>query len=231
MFSKTYEPRYGDWKGDGGIKISSLLDMVQDAAVRHSDECGYGFEVLKKLNFAWLIHGIKTHFEKDISLSRPITVTTGVKNMRGFTSERCCEISQDGRIVGKTIANWFLFDTKESKPCRIPEEILSAYPVWELRDEFFTYKRPKSLECDRLRKIQISNKEIDTNLHLNNCKGAELLMDALPFEFSFTDMSVLYKKAAYLGDELYLCRKETEKGYYVHLEEVSGEISLAATFE
>ncbi len=231
MYSHTYEPRYGDYKGNGDLKISSILDMVQDVAIRHSEKCGYGFDVLKELNFAWLVHGIKAHFEKGINPALPVTVTTGVKNMRGLTSERCARIMQGEKVVGKAITNWFLFDTKELKPSRIPEEIISAYPIWELDDEFFTYRRPKTLECERMRKVQISNKEIDTNYHLNNCKGAELLMDALPFEFSFTDMSVLYKKAAYLDEELYLCQKEIEKGYYVHLETEDGEICVAATFE
>ncbi|MBQ6846605.1 MAG: hypothetical protein IJO61_05685 [Oscillospiraceae bacterium] len=232
MFTRTYEPRYGDNKGDGTLKISSLLDMVQDAAIRHSDECGYGFDVLNTLNFAWLVHGIKAHFEKGISPIDAITVTTGVKNMRGLTSERCCELSQNGRVIGKTIANWFLFDTAAEKPCKIPEEILSAYPIWELRDDFFSYKKPKLYEdAELFDSVRVSNKEIDTNLHLNNCKSAELLMDALPFEFSFTDMSILYKKAAYLGDEFRLCRKKIENGYYAHLATGDGEICVAATFE
>ena len=55
-------------------------------------------------------------------------------------------------------------------------------------------KKPEILEIENpAYTIRVSNKDIDTNRHLNNEKGAELLMDALPFDFFFTDMSIIYK--------------------------------------
>ena len=56
-------------------------------------------------------------------------------------------------------------------------------------------------------------------------------MDALPYDFSFNRMNILYKKAAYHGDVLYICRTDLENGYYVHLETADKEVCVAGTFE
>ena len=55
-------------------------------------------------------------------------------------------------------------------------------------------------------------------------------MDALPFDFFFTDMSIIYKNQAHLGDVLGVCIKELEKGYYVHLETENKDVCVSATF-
>ena len=90
--------------------------------------------------------------------------------------------------------------------------------------------REDLMDADVLYTVRVSNKEIDTNRHLNNQKSAELLMDALPLDFSFSDMTVFYKKSAYLGDELELCAKEISNGYYIHLQTKEKEICVAGTF-
>jgi len=150
--------------------------------------------------------------------------------MKGTTSPRCSYILQDDEIIGKTIANWFLLDVEKGKPARIPVEMGEAYDFDKFDDEFFDYKKLKPQEAAPLYTLRVGNKEIDTNQHLNNQKSAELLMDALPFDYFFTDMEVFYKQSAYLGDELEVCLSEIENGYYVHLQTKDGEVCVAGTF-
>ncbi len=231
LFEHTYETRYGDFKTAQEIKPAVILDMVQDIATKHSEKCGYGIFVMEERKQAWLLQGIKAHFEKPVETHTPVVIKTAVKSMKGTTSPRCCYIEQNGQVIAKTIANWFLMDVEKQKPARIPKEMGEAYDFDDFDEEFFQYRKLQTQDADPLYKVRIGNKEIDTNQHLNNQKSAELLMDALPFDYFFTDMEVFYKQSAYLGDELLLCRKETDSGYYVHLQTVEGEICVAGIFE
>ncbi len=231
MYSKVYETRYGDYKDYETIKPSTVMDMVQDISVAHSASCGYGLHDLRQMEKAWFLHGIKVRFDKPVSTSYPVTAYTAVKSMRGMISQRGCILQQNGETVAKTIADWFLFDVAAGRPCRMPKEMLEAYPPHDFGDDFFHYTKPTMVDAEKQYSVRISNKEIDTNKHLNNQKSAELLMDALPFEFSFTDMNVLYKQAAYLGDELDVCVAEIEHGYYVHLQTKDGDVCVAGSFE
>ena len=229
MFSKTYEMRYGDYKDFEQIKVSSLLDLVQDISIAHSDSCGNGLNAMRAQHRAWLLQGLKLHLDRPAKVGLPITLKTAVATARGITSERGCLIEQEGAVIGKTVASWFYFDTEAMKPARIPAEFAETYGLHDFADAFFRYRKPEQPEAEPLYTVRVSNKELDTNHHLNNQKSAELLMDALPFDFAFTDMTVYYKKAAYLGDTLTLCRKELENGWYACLQS-EGEVCVAATF-
>lgn len=64
MYKYSYEPRYSDYKDFDTIKISSLLEIIQEAAIRNSEESGFGVNALRNMNRAWLLQGIDVRFEK-----------------------------------------------------------------------------------------------------------------------------------------------------------------------
>ncbi|MBQ7093764.1 MAG: hypothetical protein IJN84_04555 [Clostridia bacterium] len=231
MFEYTYNMRYGDLKDFDTIKPSAILDVIQDVAIKNSDECGYTMDKMREINMAWMLQGIKVHFNEPVKAGSPLTVHTAVRNMKGITSERGTIIFQDGKPVVKAVANWFLFDGNKGRPGRIPADMAESYPMHNIEDEFFAYSKPALCEAEVMYQLRVSNKDIDTNIHLNNQKSAEMLMDALPFDFFFTDMNVYYKKAAVLGDILELCSCKTENGYYVHLQTPEKEVCVAGVFE
>lgn len=231
MFSFNYNPRYGDYKDYNNIKVGSLLDMIQDVSTRASAECGYDINTLRNLGIAWLLQGVNVHLLKPIRPDMQIEISTAVKPSNGVTSERICIIRQNGEIVGKSVSAWFIFNTQRQRPVRIPKEMLSAYEVFETDDALFNYTKTKiHIPETKLYTVRVSNKEIDTNMHMNNQRGADLLMDALPFNFIFNDINLFYKKPAFLGDELEVCICEIENGYYVQLQSCNEELYVAGTF-
>lgn len=232
MFGFKYEPRYGDYKNYELIKPSSILDMVQDISTRASADCGYDINNLRSMGLAWLLQGINVRFEKPIRPDIPIEISTAINPCNGVTSERCCIIMQDGELVAKTVANWFIFSAERQRPVRIPKEMLALYEVHDFDDEFFRYRKLDILSSgDAEYEIRVSNKEIDTNMHMNNQKSAELLMDALPFDFYVGEMNIIYKKPAYLGDILEVCKTPIENGWYVHLQTKDKEVCVAGAFK
>ncbi len=230
MFSYTYEMRYGDFKDFEEIKSSALLDLAQDVAIRHSDSCGWGLYKMREANMAWLMQGINLHIEKPLSPKKNITVHTAVRDMKGVVSDRGCIFLQDGEVCAKTVAAWFLFDGAKMRPIRIPASMSECYGSHDFGDSFFEFKKPSLFDAEKIYETRVLKSQIDTNRHLNNQKSAELLIDALPDGFEFADASILYKKAAYLGDVLSVCRAEIEGGYFIKLENEEGGLLVAATF-
>ena len=232
MFKARYETRYGDYKDFDTIKFGSLLDIIQDVSTKNSTDCGYGIFKMRDMNRAWLLKGMNIKIEGDVKTLTPIDVCTAVKPLKGAISERCCILMQEGEVKLKSIADWFLFDTIKKKPVRIPEDMASSYQVYDFDDDFFTYRKPQIIEdAPCLYSVRVSNRDIDTNCHLNNEKGAELLMDALPFDFRFNLVKTLFKRPCFLGDELEVCMKKIESGYYVHLQTKEKEVCVIGTFE
>lgn len=232
MFRYDYNIRYSDYKDFETVKTSAILEVIQEAAILNSASCGYGIDNLRSINRAWLLQGINVRIENPVSTYYPLIAKTAVKSLKGVLSERGTIIAQNGKTVVKSIANWCLLDTERMRLARIPKEMTGSYEHYDFGDEFFTYERPEIIEgAPEMYKIRISNKELDTNKHLNNQKGAELLMDAIPFDFDIKDIKLYYPNPAYLGEELSVCVKEMQNGYYVHLKNIDGAVCVAGTFE
>ena len=231
MYNCTYNLRYSDFKDYQTIKHSAVMDIIQDVAIKHSNELGYNLKTMREAGLAWMLQGIKVHFEKPVAPSMTIDVETAVKGMRGTSSERGTFIYCNGQLVAKAVANWFIFDLSRGRPGRIPAEMAEVYGTHDFGDDFFSYKKPETQDAEVLYSVRVSNKEIDTNDHLNNQKSSEILMDALPFDYFFTDMTVYFKRPALLGDILELCMTKLDNGYYVHLQTLEKEVCVAAVFE
>ncbi len=231
MFEFEYETRYGDYKNFESIKTGSVIDIIQDVSTKSSASHGYSIYDMRDMHLAWLLKGFNIHFDKKVKTGLPILAKTAVKPPRGATSSRGCMLYQNGELIAKSIADWFLFDTKKLKPIRIPKELSDVYDTYHFEDEFFTYQKPEVIEnAKAMYSIRVANKDIDTNMHLNNQRGADLLMDALPYDFNLSNISILYKKPCFLGDILEVCIEEIQSGYYVHMKNADNEICVIGNF-
>lgn len=232
MYSLDYEIRYSDYKDYDTVRPITALEVIQEIAIRDSSALGYDLDTLKDMGVAWLLKGFNVHFQKPISTHAPLEAFTAIKRTKASTSERGSIIKQNGEVIVKSIANWFLFSAQKLRPCKIPEEMLNMCQLYDFGDEFFTYQKPESVpNPEPLYYVRVSNKDIDTNRHINNLKSAEILMDTLPFDYFFSDMSIIYKKQAYLGDTLGVCSKKTDHGYYASLVDKDDNICVEVTFE
>ena len=198
MYKYTYQPRYSDYRDFDSIKKSSLLEIIQEAAILNSEKNGFGINVLRNMQRAWLLQGIDVSFEKTASTDAPIEAMTAVKSLKGVLSERGTILMQNGEVIAKSIANWCLLDTERMRLARIPKEMTEAYEHCDFgSDSFFTYVRPEIIDdAPHMYTIRVYNKDLDTNKHLNNQKGAELLMDAIPYDFEIKNMKIYYPNPA-----------------------------------
>lgn len=55
MFDYNYNIRYSDYKDFETVKTSTILEVIQEAAILNSAESGYGVNVLRNMNRAWLL--------------------------------------------------------------------------------------------------------------------------------------------------------------------------------
>ena len=232
MFEYTYQPRYGDYKNFDEIRVGSVLDFIQDISIRDSERCGFSLDKMRSLNLAWLLQGINLRFKSPVKTGAAVDVATGVKTHRGAISDRCCILRQDGEIVAESVSRWFIFDTIRQRPCKIPADMLGAYELYNFEEDFFNYKKVDAPEPGQpIYKVRVSNQDIDTNMHLNNRKSSEMLMDALPYDFRFTDLSIQFHKPAFLHDILKVCFADIENGYSVHLLSDDNSVCVAGTFK
>lgn len=217
LYEKEYEFRYGDLDKDGNIKIASILDVLQDVAVCHSAEVGNDMEFLYSKSLAWLLEGWRIKIDQLVS-SKPITVKTGIMEMRHFTSYRKYEVWQDGVCKIKATASWFLVNTALMRPTLIPSEISSAFSCVNEEDNGLPFlKLRPMLEPEFVSENPVFKRDLDTNNHMNNVKSAEIALELLPDNFEIDEIRITYRKAIQPKDTVKQCGCKADNGYYAEL--------------
>lgn len=211
MFVKEYSFRYGDLDRNGNVKIGAVLDVLQDVAISHSDSVGNSKEYLLSKSIAWLLQGWRVKTIKPLSYEQPVKVLTGIMNVKRFTSERRYEIWQDGELKVLATADWFTVDIDKMRPILIPDEILQAYDSVNEEDNGLPFTKLRfNDELEFVRTIDVEERDLDQNQHVNNAKSAEILTSGV---FSFpSELNITYRKAIMPSDTISIHHKKTEDG-------------------
>ena len=217
LYEKEYEFRYSDLDKNGEIKVASVLDILQDISIAHSNAVGLGLNVLYSKSLAWLLEGWRVKFSEPLNSSE-ITVKTGIMKMHHFSSYRKYEIWQDGILKVTGTASWFLVNTEAMRPVIVPEEMLSAYECVSEADNSlpFLKLRPKA-GPEFVSENPVAKRDLDTNNHMNNVKSAEIALELLQDGKAVDELQVTYRKALQPEDSVKQCGCETEDGYYAEL--------------
>ena len=224
MYSKEYIFKYSDIDHKGHIKISTIVDLLQDVSICHSAQVGYNLRKMQDICIAMLLHGWHVKFLEPFDLEKPVICKTGIMKVHRMEVHRKYEIWQDGACKVVATAKWFSFDTDKKQIVRVPEEMNNAYDTIEEQDN--------GIEVSRLRpnpdavptsEICVTNRDLDTNNHMNNVKSVEAALDFLPEEISVNELDVIYQKQLLKGEQVGVCVYDNNGGTAIELRNSSKE--------
>lgn len=218
MFTKEYSFRYSDVDCFEKIKVSTIIDILQDISLIHSGAAGYPRDKLVSMSIAWLLLGWRIKFLSPIDKNTPIKVSTGVMSVRKFEARRKYEIYQNGECKVIATAVWFTVNLKEMKITRPPEEIYECYESINETDNGleFTRLRPKKL-ADSIGSFKVERRDIDTNKHMNNVRSVETALDFLPENMNIKELCVTYRRSLHFDEKVSVRTEHTENEYYTEL--------------
>lgn len=218
MFSKDYEFRYGDLDRKREIKLSTILDLLQDAAIDHASVSGLDSDFLQSKSIAFLLDGWRIKFLKPLNPKAKATVTTGIVRIRKCETLRKFEILQDGECAVIATSMWFAVNMEKRSIARINEDFYSGFECITEEDNGLEYTnlRP-SKEAGLCGSYRATGRDIDSNNHVNNVKSVEFMLDYLPEEMSLSEIQVKYRKEILPGEEIKVYSKETEDGIFLEI--------------
>ncbi len=218
MFCKNYSFKYSDLDSTGNIKLSTVMDLLQDVSIYHSASVGYTLPKMKEISIAMLLRGWRVKFSEPVSFDTAAEVKTGIVKTQRCDVIRKYEIWQNDRCKAVGSAHWFSFDFSKGRIVRIPEEIIKAYDSVNEEDNNLQILnlRPDS-QAILSGETTITRRHLDTNNHVNNVKSIEIALDYLPDGFNVSELSVIYQKEMHLGDKVFIYTKTTNDGLAVEL--------------
>jgi len=131
LFEHHYCVTNDDIDGMGHANNVSYIRWMQDAAVAHSQECGWDSARYREIDAAWVA---RTHF---IEYLQPafegdeIVVLTWISDLKKITSRRKYKMVRfsDDTVLATAETNWAFISLSQQLPKRIPAEVRESFPL------------------------------------------------------------------------------------------------------
>ncbi len=195
--SKNFYVGYSDVDSNDKCRLSRILDLCQNVATIHSETLGYGTRGMMNLGWAWLVTGMKIRIFKYPVADKEVECRTWSRGLKGVTAKRDYEILDDkGEVLLIGDSSWALFDLKEQKLIRVPEEMQNAYSKLD-RAVFEGEEQTRIKDNDVVeieKEFEIGKRDIDTNHHMNNARYFDLISEVLPDDYKVHQLECFYKK-------------------------------------
>ena len=192
---KTY-----DCGANGKIKISTLMQYLQEIAANHAEALGFGFGALNQLNVYWALSNIRIEFETLPEWNGRVIIRTWPSGYsRLLATREFVGNNEESKDIFKASSEWMILDKETSKPRNLKRLNL---PLPKEAEKALTGKmkrlQPRS-GYDFAGRLRVPYSAIDLNGHVNNTEYVKWAMDEVR-RVCFTAFDVAAIQSTYLSE-------------------------------
>lgn len=214
------------------MKVSSIFQIMQDAAGEGASLLGVGKEVLMSNDIAWILSRIELKIYKHPKHKDKFQINTWPnKPMMMFHPRSFRMYDDDHNVVMEANTIWTLLDlnkrnivTSDLHEFNFPTD-LEVKPILPLPSKI----NVSSVVCDKEYEVKYS--DLDCNLHVNNTKYIEWMFDMIPFveikDMEIESITTNYLKEIRLGDKVNLGYNK-EGNVYTFAFKVNDEVCFSS---
>ena len=187
----------------------AILSFFEDIGGYHSDLAGYGLKQIAETKISWVLLHWKFKVIKRVKYSdRPLRVKTWSRGAVRACTLRDFEIyDSDGDLCVVGTSKWTLIHLEKGL-MKLTEELLNSFQT-ENKIAMPDFDLKKIIEPENYLSVYdytVLRKDLDINGHMHNLNYLDLAYEALPKDVyesnSFDNVEIMYKKGAFLGDNL-----------------------------
>lgn len=191
------------------LRPASVLELFQDAAGRHADMLGSGYEDMKAAGKAWVLMRVCYHIDKMPDFGSRVTVSTWPRQGRLDFDRYYLITSPQGEVLVRGSSKWCVIDLASRRLLREPGII---YPG-QGRDSADMPCAPRLRSPENGEKageLRALPSRLDHNGHMNNARYADAVQDALAPGETIEDFAICYEHELAPGDcaQVYSCRED-----------------------
>lgn len=182
FITQEYPIRLNEVGPDSRIRLSALLDDMQDAAALHAEALGVGMPDLKRLGITWVLSRLELALEYVPEADDTVRIVTWPSGLRRVFATRQFELTSvvTGKRIGFASSFWLMLKLKNLRPT-IPTSIIDEpFPENPDRPVFFedAGKMPDFEGTDPMT-FTVGQSHLDCNDHMNNSYYAVFAQDWL----------------------------------------------------
>ena len=221
VFALTFPIRTGHVDWEKKLSIPGLFLCLQEIAWEHADIWGFGYKQLNEKGQFWVLSKLKVQINQYPQWLDELHLHTWSKEPETFTAYRdFIGYNQHGVQMFKATSSWHILSMTTGRLQRV-DELRQIFPVPEnlhaIEDKPGKLSAPENeVKGDRL-KVTLS--DIDMNLHVNNARYIQWVLDSFPYDFAqshkIVEIEVNFLQQAKLGDEYYIVIQNLGNGIYL----------------
>lgn len=222
FFEYDFNIRLRDVGFNNELSNQAILGFFEDIGGLHSDSVGYGLNKIYETRLSWVLLHWKIEVFKRAKYGDKIHIKTWSRYSQKFYSYRDFEMYDDnGNLLVIGTSKWTLINIDKGLE-RISDEHIAKYQP-EDKSVFNIIELPKLKEPEISNsatfEYTVSRTDIDINKHMHNLYYLDIAYEALPdnvYENSnFTNVEIMYKTGALLGESLKCFYCFIDKEHYV----------------
>ena len=221
IYSQNLTINYSDVDSNNELTNKGILRLMQEVAGCHSSMLGYGVNDVPKTSLAWIILNwkLKVFFRPQTNTS--LIIKTWIRSENPLFFYRDFEVlDNNNNLVASASSKWILFDVSKKSISKIPPALKEKF-TYENKfafEEKWIEKLKEPSNSNFIMEYKVQRRDIDTNNHVNNLYYLDYAIEALPENvyntINFSNVEIMYKHEAKLGDSLSLFYSKTEDDEY-----------------
>ena len=129
MFARSRTVRPEDTDQFGHVNNLVWLRFTLELATAHSDAAGWNAARYREAGVVWIVHRHEIDYLRPALPSAVLREQTWIAEMRGARCVRDYRFSLDDTVLVEARTTWVLTRTTSGRACRIPRELLEAFPI------------------------------------------------------------------------------------------------------
>jgi medium-chain acyl-[acyl-carrier-protein] hydrolase len=109
------------------LTLHSLVKILQEAAIAHSNQAGFGSKKLINDGSVWILYQYGIEVFKWADYEEEIEVVTWHRGMKGFKAYREFEVYSGNKKIAAASAVYLYYDMQNQKIKRVPENADTIY--------------------------------------------------------------------------------------------------------
>ena len=114
---------------NGHVHNVTYLSWMIEAATKHSEFVGFGYEKCLELGGTWVAKSHTIEYKKPAFENEVLQMKTWIEEIGKILSTRRYELTRpsDGALICEGKTEWVFVDSKKMRPMKIPSEIIEGF--------------------------------------------------------------------------------------------------------
>ncbi len=209
IFRYKVDPRRVDFTERASI--SSMCDIILEAAGEDAYKRGFGIDVLAERNLGWVLSRMCVELDYMPAEYSEFTIHTWISDYNRLASTRNFTLTDDeGRMFGRAVSQWCMLDFSTRMPADV--NLLARMHEGVMVDAPSPCERPRRIAAvgsEPTAKHRVVYSDIDFNRHMNTMRYIDMVCDLLPIDelerLNAVRVDMNFMRESRCGDVLSLC--------------------------